>query len=97
MWLDSKTGIFTQNILCMPINYADFSIGVVELTNKSRGSEFSNVDTELLEKVCKNLASGLLQEEMATNLKSEVMMQKQLESKLNKTNLKAYIPLFNNL
>lgn len=97
MWLDSKIGTFTQNLLCMPINYADFSIGVIELTNKPKKCEFTDLDTKLVEKVCKHLASGLLQEEMETNLKNEQKKQKQMEQKLNSNNLKAYVPLFTNL
>ena len=97
MWLDSKIGTFTQNILCMPINYADFSIGVLELTNKNRNYTFNDIDIKLIEKVCKILADGLLQEEMTINLKSEQMKQKRLERKLNTNNLKAYVPLFNGL
>lgn len=50
MWLDSKLGTFTQNVLCMPINYADFSIGVLELTNKNRASPFNEVDIDLIER-----------------------------------------------
>jgi hypothetical protein len=97
MWLDSKIGTFTYSLLCIPINYADFSIGVIELVNKPNKSEFTEIDINLIEKLSKNLASGLLQEEMETNLKNEQMKQRQMEQKLNSSNLKAYIPLFNNL
>lgn len=81
----------------MPINYADFSIGVLELTNKSRNASFNEIDINLIEKIAKILADGLLQEEMTINLKTEQMKQKQLERKLNTNNLKAYVPLFNGL
>ena len=97
MWIDSKTGIFTNNLLCMPINFADFSIGVIELTNKHRGCEYTEIDIKLVKEVCKNLATGLLQEEMTTNISNERLKEKQMERKLNTNNLKAYIPLFNNL
>jgi len=86
-----------KNILCVPINYADFSIGVMELVNKNKGSEFTDYDISLIEKVNKNLADGLLQEEMNTHIKEERKIEKQLELKLNVNNLKIYFPIFNNL
>lgn len=81
----------------MPINYADFSIGVLEFTNKARNSKFTEIDIKLIEKLCKSLADGLLQEEMETNLKNEQMKQRQMERSLNSNNLKTYVPLFNGL
>ncbi|CAI2380518.1 unnamed protein product [Moneuplotes crassus] len=94
---DMNSDIFIRNYLCVPINYADFSIGVIELVNKTKGCNFGDYDTTLLEKVSKKLANGLLQEEMSTHMKAEKARETILEQKLNKTNLQIYAPLFNNL
>ena len=58
---------------------------------------YRDIDIKLIKEVCKNLANGLLQEEMVTNISNERLKEKQMERKLNANNLKAYIPLFNNL
>jgi len=37
-------GTFTLNLMAFPIKLEEMTIGVIEFSNKKRGSEFSNLD-----------------------------------------------------
>ena len=62
--LDSKMGVFTLNLMAFPIRLSEMSIGVIEFSNKRKGSEFTNLDVNLGRIISIGLAKGLISDEI---------------------------------
>jgi HD-GYP domain-containing protein (c-di-GMP phosphodiesterase class II) len=46
--IDKQTGFLTKSILCVPLSLGHKVIGVIEVLNKTDGSDFSDTDLEVL-------------------------------------------------
>ena len=62
--LDARLGAFTINAMVLPVKLEDMAVGVLELANKRRGSEFSKFDEALGLHISHALAKGVLSEEI---------------------------------
>ena len=69
--VDSQTGFFTRNILCVPLRFQERTVGVLEVLNKENEEDFTSDDAEWLSAMGQHIAIALENAQLYENLRRE--------------------------
>ena len=69
--VDSQTGFFTRNILCVPLRFQERTVGVLEVLNKENEEDFTSDDAEWLNAMGQHIAIALENAQLYENLRRE--------------------------
>lgn len=69
--VDSQTGFFTRNILCVPLRIQDRTVGVLEVLNKENEEDFTSDDADWLNAMGQHIAIALENAQLYENLRRE--------------------------
>lgn len=69
--VDSQTGFFTRNILCVPLRIQDRTVGVLEVLNKEGEEDFTSDDADWLNAMGQHIAIALENAQLYENLRRE--------------------------
>lgn len=69
--VDSQTGFFTQNIVCVPLRIQDRTVGVLEVLNKESEEGFTSADADWLTTMGQQIAIALENAQLYENLRQE--------------------------
>ncbi len=69
--VDSQTGFYTRNILCVPLRIQDRTVGVLEVLNKETAGGFTTDDVNWLTAMGQHIAIALENAQLYENLRRE--------------------------
>lgn len=69
--VDSQTGFVTRNIVCVPLQIQDRTVGVLEVLNKETSAGFSAADADWLKQMGQQIAIALENAQLYQNLRVE--------------------------
>jgi len=69
--VDSQTGFYTRNILCVPLRIQDRTVGVLEVLNKETAGGFTTDDIDWLTAMGQHIAIALENAQLYENLRRE--------------------------